>query len=328
MVKNTNNKVALIGAGKIAGRFDNKESGPITSHAAAVNHLHNTELVGIYDNDRAAGCAFGELWQVPAFESISTLLEQGRPDIVSICTPVQSHIELAHEVIETRTPKVLIIEKPLCRYRQEFYGLKQAAERHGCVVVVNYSRRFSPKHQQLAAFLKPLPYGRVCGIHGVYYGGWRANATHLIDIIHSLCDDQFLPSHLLRYLESERIDDPLLAVDGVIGSDKAHVELRFVEEKYFQLFELELLYERGRVRLHDFANRFDLEKVYSNRWSERELCLDTKFQHSCEASMMLELYKEVVAHISDATPVRGEAFFDQRTLNSIWKGVDLYDQSR
>ena len=119
----------------------------------------------------------------------SALLNK-RFDVISICTSDKSHFILAKEILTNiNPPKVLFLEKPACRTRNEFHELKVLAKKANVLILVNHTRRFSQNFAKLRSLIQKKQFGELYQVNATYYGGWFHNGTHMVDTLNYMLND-------------------------------------------------------------------------------------------------------------------------------------------
>ncbi len=93
-------RFGIIGAGVIA-----------EYHCNAIEAVADAQLVGVYDKLRQAAQNFATKHDIPAFDSIESLVQQGNCDVVTIATPSGWHLEPCIAAMEAGAH--VISEKPL-----------------------------------------------------------------------------------------------------------------------------------------------------------------------------------------------------------------------
>ena len=100
---------------------------------------------------------------------------QRRPDIVLVCTPASTHVDLAAQALETGAH--VFIEKPLCTTLEDAENLRKIVRRDGRVVQVGYNLRYHPAVRTAKKLVEQGRIGRVLTGHfefGLYLGkGWK-----------------------------------------------------------------------------------------------------------------------------------------------------------
>src|SRR3989344_167671 len=153
-------RAVIIGAGRIGATFDTPESVDILTHAHGYLKHPAVELVGFYDTDVQKADAAAKLWSSKSFRSLGMLFEEGKLDLVSICTPDENHAETLEEVIAHK-PRLIICEKPVTTGAKETERIMQLAHENNIPILVNYSRRFDASVQELQKKIQGGVFGKV-----------------------------------------------------------------------------------------------------------------------------------------------------------------------
>jgi predicted dehydrogenase len=126
-------KVGLIGCGKIADQ-----------HAAQIQRVRGVKLVAACDNEPLMSTQFAERFDVDAsYSSVERFLEDGRPDVVHITTPPQSHFPLAAQCLDFGCH--VLVEKPFTLDYPEAATLLDIAKRKNRLVTVGHNDQFRPE---------------------------------------------------------------------------------------------------------------------------------------------------------------------------------------
>lgn len=246
---------ALIGCGRIASGFaDGAGALGIYTHAQAYRTAARTRLVAVCDADEGRAMACARRWGVPRwYTDPRRLLEEVRPDIVSLCTPDDTHELLAMELLTGPTvPRGLLCEKPLALDVGGARRVVEAAHRVGTVLAVNYIRRHVANLRAVRQLIRGGELGSVQAVHGWYTKGVLHNGTHWFD--------------LLRYLLGEVVQvSGRVARDGTSDDPGVDVALRLAggapafltscDTNHFTVFEMDIMLEKGRLELRDAAFR-------------------------------------------------------------------------
>jgi predicted dehydrogenase len=315
-------QVGIVGCGRIAGLKDRpRTTGPIATHAQAYHRHPDFRLAAVFSQPLEEAHRFGEIWGAPqAFPSLAAMLAAGNLDAVSICSTSECHFHQAREILENPGGvKALLIEKPVCLTAAELQRLMELARQTGVAVAVNHSRRFDAAHRRAAQLLRSGQLGSFLKGRAVYYGGWLNNGVHLIDTIRMLLPEE--PEVLAATKAgSGRPGDDDLEVDLGVGG--GHIAVEAFDETYYQLFEMELRFQMGRLRLLDFGSQIHVEQVEVNEIGERELKLRPD---SSWPGLVSPFYAAVEA--LDAQ-LRGQSVFSELgvdlsavlgTMNLIWQ---------
>ena len=130
-------KIGLIGLGHL-GKI----------HLKCIREIEEIHFQGIYDVDIEIAKELSAQYQIPAYISYETLLDD--IDAIVIVTPTTTHFELAKRAIEKG--RHCFIEKPVTSTLEEANALIALQEKYGVKVQVGHVERFNP------AFLAASPY--------------------------------------------------------------------------------------------------------------------------------------------------------------------------
>lgn len=252
-------RAALIGCGKIASEFADDpgvaDTG-ICTHAQAYDACADTRLIAVCDTDEVKLERCGRRWNISArYRDAGKLLEEQRPEIVSVCTPDPTHYELVQAALLTPGVRAVLAEKPLALELTQARELVKLAAQRGVVLAVNYLRRYAERIIWLREFLRSGKLGEIPLVSGLYTKGTLHSGTHWLDL------SRFLLGELVRVGGRDRLhesgDDPTLDMylefaTGTVG------ELLGCSEDDFSVFEMDLLGTKGRVRLTHSADIIDV----------------------------------------------------------------------
>lgn len=306
MSNRTYMKVGIIGLGKIAGFFDdfNLPVDAINSHASAISCLDNIQLAALCDTSEEKLNVFSNKWGVQnTFSKLSDLLSHSKLNVLCICTPDVSHFELVKEVLlSSNRPDVLLIEKPICCNEYELQQIEMLANKaNDCSIIVNHSRRFDFIHRNVRDLIRSNELGRLLDLRWVYYGGWLHNGVHVVDTLRMLLDSDFTVFNVAEGANAYP-NDPCLDVElKAINHPSASIKIESFPETAYQLFETELRFEKGRIRLEDFGNKVIVEDVRVNAAGEKELeKRDVSAMYGCGAkNAMINLYSDLEEYIKN-----------------------------
>ena len=158
-------KYALIGCGRIA-----------TNHMkAAVNN--KLEIVAVCDvipekmEDLLAKHELQEEASIRRYEDYKTMIEEEKPELVSIATESGIHAEIARYCIENGVN--LIIEKPMAMSIEDADKIISFSEEKGVKVSACHQNRFNVAIQQLRKAMEAGRFGKLS--HGSIHVRWNRN---------------------------------------------------------------------------------------------------------------------------------------------------------
>jgi predicted dehydrogenase len=169
-----------------------------------------------------------------------------KPEIVSVCTPDATHVEIASLVLNSPGVCAVLLEKPLAPTVCEAEKILTLARQRGVVLAVNYSRRYAEGHVRLQKFVREGGIGEIVTIGGIYTKGTLHNGTHWFDAV------RWLAGEITRVrgfdLRREPGNDPTL--DAILEFENgASAHLQAADATVATVFEMDLVGTRGRVRI-------------------------------------------------------------------------------
>lgn len=252
-------RAVVVGCGRIGSAFSEQAGTPGThSHAQAYVDHPRTRLVSLVDTDPARLAAARARWGVDGGSDVEDVVRRHRPDIVSVCTPDDTHDAVARSVLAAAPPRLLFIEKPIARSADEAAALVAVATASGTGVAVNHSRRFSAAFRAIAEEVRVGTHGAPRLARGIYGKGLMHNGVHAIDLLRLWLGE---PDHVSGRAVAPGPDgDPSYEVSARWpGGATAHLDV--LDERVATVFELELLCERSRIRFWDGGDQWEFAGV-------------------------------------------------------------------
>ncbi|MFT2817484.1 Gfo/Idh/MocA family protein [Leifsonia sp. A12D58] len=123
-------RVAVIGCGDISA-----------VHFAVIAGLPGVQLVGVSDSDAGRLSSAVNTHAVPGFADHLALFEELKPDVVHICTPHNTHAQLAIDALDRGIN--VIVEKPLAHSREEGERVAAAAAQSSAQIAVCFQNRYN-----------------------------------------------------------------------------------------------------------------------------------------------------------------------------------------
>lgn len=147
-------KAAVIGSGFIGA-----------AHVEALKRVPGVDIVALVDIKDPQQKA--EEVDVPnGFADYREMIEAVKPDCIHICTPNNTHKEIAIYAFEHGIN--VICEKPMARNAEEAIEMLNAARKNGLVHALNLHNRFYPANHQLRNMVLDGALGKIYGVHGGY----------------------------------------------------------------------------------------------------------------------------------------------------------------
>jgi len=161
------------------------------AHAYTYGEDDRCRVVGAADISRPNLERFVSVFPVEtACEDYRELLEQARPDIVSVCTYVGLHPEMVRDSAAAGV-KGVWCEKPFALTLDDARSMVEACEANGVRLVVNHQRRYLDAFRQAKEILRSGSVGRpVMFLAGLPDWDLMEWGTHWLDMFRFFADDE------------------------------------------------------------------------------------------------------------------------------------------
>lgn len=251
-------KAAIVGCGNIAGFLDTPSDRRIVTHAHAYTEYPGVELVACCDPDAMQRERFRNVWgnTIRGYDSLKTLFQSESVELLSICSPTPFHADALESALQQPQLRTIICEKPFTQTQEEFDRLMPLIESSDKKILVNFMRRFDPGIRSVAKLIQSGTLGRLQHFSGTFTKGLYHNGSHMLELIEHLCGTL------------TRIDaiSCCMAEDDLLGSFYLETEhsrgtLNNESGEAYALFELDVVLERGRIRIQESGHCITVETL-------------------------------------------------------------------
>lgn len=312
--------VAIIGAGNIAGGFDEKRFDPasgIYTHAGAYRVHGGFSLDMVYDPDTRRTEEFCRTWN--ATKAVASMQEviDCQFDIVSVCSPDETHFDIVSNLLEARTCKTIFVEKPLALTCDQIERLAQLAEGQGIQLVVNFQRRNEAVHCEIRDLIASRP-KNLLSVSGYYIKGLRHIGVTLIDTIVFLCG---YPEAVLTHSRvfNQEVGD--YSYEFILYFSSFTVSIKTTDSAHFlynyHIFEIDLLFSDRRMTLIDTARALREAQVTDYAYSGVKV-MDDRCATLRETGLKLSML-DAVAYVHAITI--GQTIHN---VNTAWSSYDNF----
>jgi len=186
-------RCAIAGCGRIGSEFDDdplmRKSYGICSHAGGYMDNPNTELVAASDIKPEQLEKFKKKWGVTnLYTDYREMLEKEKIDILSICTPPNTHPPILECAIKHEV-RAIFCEKPLADFADRAERMVWLAKNSNVILVVNHSRRWDTLYQNVRDYIADGNLGDIKHVSAYFTGGRVDNGTHMMDTLRMLCGE-------------------------------------------------------------------------------------------------------------------------------------------
>ncbi|OGC08515.1 hypothetical protein A2230_08360 [candidate division WOR-1 bacterium RIFOXYA2_FULL_36_21] len=318
-------KAIIIGCGKIAGYFDSDLDSSVSSHARAYDNVPNIDVVAFIDTDLDKAQKLAKIYNCDSYgNDYISFINKHRPDVVSVCTPDNTHFEIINRMLINKvTPSVIFVEKPICSNSNEFNKIKLLSKRKNVAILINHSRRFNPKYINLKKMIQRNVFGKLIRADVFYYGGWKHNGVHVIDTLLFLFNENLFIRKIYGYMTTQYQNDLTLDVELLFDKNKAKIYLHAFDEKYYQLFDFDFKFEKARLKIENFENRYIFDEKFTNSKMESEL-IPRRLNLGKKNSSCIQNAINVISRylkLKKANLIKDYSIDEAKTvMNIIWKG--------
>lgn len=184
------------------------------NHARVAHEMEEIELVGVADLRADTAELIGKLYGCPAYTDITKLLEECKPNAISVCVPTILHAKVAQECIKRNIH--VLLEKPIAATVAEGELLQKSAKINDVKLLIGHIERFNPVVTKVKEILAKGEIGKVVSIMARRVGVFPPqikDANIAVDLaIHDI--------DIVNYLLGE------LPISVVVDKRRNHIELR------------------------------------------------------------------------------------------------------
>jgi len=256
-------KSVIIGCGGIGGLSDRPGDKNIISHAYAYRKQNSFELIAGCDIDQNSLDEFGKRWgkDIRLYSDIDVLISKETFEVVSVCSTTATHAEIINKLLKNENVKLIICEKPILSTIDELNGLKNNLTKFpDKKLLINFSRRYDPGFIALAKRIKDNEFGQPLSFNGVFTKGLYHNGCHMLELIEFLLGD----IKAITALSNKIIQDDIYGLYSVETAKCLGTVTNFELENY-SIFELNICFEKGRIRIAEGGHRLEIHKPTESR---------------------------------------------------------------
>ncbi|MBN1353736.1 MAG: Gfo/Idh/MocA family oxidoreductase [Candidatus Omnitrophica bacterium] len=244
-------KVGIVGCGHIASTFDDDPMRKyVSTHIGAYRANRNTDVVAVCDIDRKKLRACMKKWDIKSgYTSVQKMLDREKIDILSICTPVETHGAILRKAVNFPL-KAIFCEKPLADSTSEAKKIVNICKRKKIILQVNHQRRFDQLHARVRDVIRYGKLGDVQQVTFYYTAGIKNTGSHMFDLFLFLFGKAKEVMAFSSTNRSHKFHDPNL--DGFVRFENGILGVfQACDAKKYVIFELNCLLQEGRIVIRD-----------------------------------------------------------------------------
>jgi len=263
---------AIIGCGRIASEFDDdplmRKNYGIATHAGAYTDNPDIDLVAAADISEVKLYKFGRRWNVSKlYGDYEEMLDKERIDILSICTPNSTHLEIYEKAVDAGV-KAIFCEKPISDSLESADRMVDISRKNDIIFLVNHRRRWDGLYQNVKKYIDGGGIGEIQQVSCYYNAGIANTGCHMFDVLRMLFGEA-------QTVNAWHKDDPDKSdpnMDGyIIYGNNISVAVQSLDIKNYVIFEFDIYGSKGRLRIEN--NGFKLG-CWSAEESKRYLGLN------------------------------------------------------
>lgn len=285
--------VAIIGAGKISGGYDqsklNQNGRGVFTHAGAYRKSGKYILETVCDLDEHRATAFQLHWgfarTLRSVEEIYSIFH----DVVSICTPDETHYSIIKSLIGAKCCKCIFVEKPIAQTLEQIQEIIELAAANKIAIIVNFQRRFD---SVLADIREKLTDGlsNLLAANAYYIKGLDHIGTTMLDTITYILG---YPNSLLAFnkIYNQQVQDD--TYEFVLFYTNFNITVKTVDsnqdEYNYHIFELDFLTRNERFCINDNSRQIEIRGLTNYAYSGVRILDDhslTRIQTEYDISMI------------------------------------------
>ncbi|MBN1872029.1 MAG: Gfo/Idh/MocA family oxidoreductase, partial [Candidatus Omnitrophica bacterium] len=245
-------KAGIIGCGNVGLLWDKPKDMNFNTHAKSYSrHPKVTLKAGCDIKFNRARALQGMYRGVMPYRDYKTMLAREDLDVVSVCTDTESHYKVLKHIIRETGIKYILAEKPLASDFEKAREINLLARENNVHVSVNYLRRWDKTVARVKEAVHRESLGRLILGSFVYYGTFKNNGIHFLDLLDFFGEDVRFERLLSK---AGKTEDDFAASLLLRTRDGAPVYFHNIDRKYITHLGVDLFYENGRVRLSDWGS--------------------------------------------------------------------------
>jgi len=332
-------KIALIGCGRIGWLLEND---PLrkkpASHWGAIQRLADRfELTAICDNNQQRLTELAKISGATPFFDYKKLIKSRLADFIIVAVPTILHYKVTSYAIKSGV-KGIILEKPVASNLYQAKRLLNQAAKANLPIVVNHERRYDPLFIKIKEIITRKIWGELKSIFGRVYTQFTWPAEQMLDLSATpLIHDGTHLIDLIRFLggevealsgwgwKTDKSSFNLLNIGAVLelkGERRAFLE--FCGQRDYFHFELDLFFERARIRvgngIKDFFVAVDSKNYSGFRELEARPFEDYNRESSPFCGALIDLYQSYYQNMPPISSLK-DAVFDLELLLTIIRSM-------
>ena len=309
----------VIGCGRIGCGFDYIDNKMIRTHAGSYHKNNETKLIALCDIDKQKLKKYGKKYGIKnLYTDSETMFKNERPEIVSICTLVETHLMLVKQAVKYGI-KGIFLEKPASDSLGNMKKVLTICKKNNISLQVDHQRRFSPFYHSIKKFLFEKKLGEI-QYSIVYYGAGIANTgTHIFDLLRLFFGDVKTIQAKKSSNKSKFSHDPNLDVQIEFSNN---ITTNMIGMDHYGICEIDIFGTLGRIRINLIYDKIEYFKSSSRNPLSYKNLIRTKIniKNTNQSSIMLGL-QNLVDNIKKDSPLLSTGEDGYKSLELIISSI-------
>ena len=254
-MKNKKFKAVVIGIGNIGMMYDFDSLRPHpSSHVMGYCENDVFELTGVVESDSSKETLLRKFSKDTLFfktlEEAFTKEAFVSADVISICTPPDTHFEILKFLADRDIGSIYFCEKPLVNSTEEARELKNLMTGKRQVIIPNITRRWNTGLRKIIDMIRSEQFGKLLKIHVRYTRGIFNTGSHMFDLIHMWTGDRIRRVKVLSETPTSAVPERSFSFYFELGNNVSGFAEAMDDRNYY-LFEYDLFFSDGKIEVRD-----------------------------------------------------------------------------
>lgn len=184
-------KVVISGLGNIAWKYNKIINIDLSlTHTETILKNQKCILSGGFSPVLSDRVEFQEKYGITTYDNFVSMIEDVKPDIVSICSPSEFHFSQVDHCLDAEIPMIWLEKPPAVTLEQMDQLIDKQLKKQKTAILVNFQRRYNERYQQLKDAVQEKIFGHISYITVTYSRGLLNNGSHIIDILNYIMGDE------------------------------------------------------------------------------------------------------------------------------------------
>ena len=220
-------------------------------HAAMISSFEGNRVAAISDNDSfLVKLAKKALPNMNHYADYHDMLDKERLDVLYICTPVQTHLPIAHDVLTNFKDVDIFVEKPLAMNYSDASKLVEDSRQSSAITMVGYQKRFEGVFKKAKEVFDAQILGDISFIRAHFLGsnvlsekqGWKFQSgsggatleygAHLLDLLIWYFGEPISAKSERASLYSLEVEDYISSSVGFVNGITGNLEIGWSMHNY------------------------------------------------------------------------------------------------